>query len=360
MNKTLPVIFSLVNNKGLGRRIGYFMFLPQIKDFEGRSKNLESANFYFNDSFDYGNKKHTCGGLNIGGDCLTASLIFDHLIQLNQNNCIEYWGAIVHKKTELKLGHEVYYDLEDGLAGGEILIDTCNLSLQELEELFLLIANRLLKTVSEHMEYKEIDVLDTTNLIHRLETYGIKCYSCSTIFHSLKDYREHTCDTIIKLKEQFEKIGTAKTNDEKKKTLEQFMCLLFDSTEEFSVKSRNARGLDSEIDIMVSNETNNTFLKNLGTPIIIECKNWNKPIGAKEMRDFIVKLQNKAVKTGIIVSKNGITGTKLTEAKGLIRLEVAKKECYLLCLDYDDLNWIVKGMRLIDKIKEKYYEIHKY
>ena len=49
----------------------------------------------------------------------------------------------------------------------------------------------------------------------------------------------------------------------------------------------------------------------------VECKNWSRQVGAKEVRDFEGKLRNHArlVRVGFFISMNGFTKEALTELK---------------------------------------------
>jgi hypothetical protein len=155
----------------------------------------------------------------------------------------------------------------------------------------------------------------------------------------------------------FEKVLTAVTNKEKKDSLEQFTRFLLDSIPEFHVTFVNARTKAEEIDLIVANESPpelvSSRLSKLGTPILVECKNWCKPIGAPEIRDFYGKLVAQSVKTGILISMNGIS------KDAFLLLREFKKDHLIIVLDGDDLQDISSHSDLTKKINEKYYSLFK-
>lgn len=63
-----------------------------------------------------------------------------------------------------------------------------------------------------------------------------------------------------------------------------------------------------EIDITVANAGIAQWMKVFPGTFLVECKNWDDPVGSSVVRDFAGKLRNKSVSAGIIVAANGITG----------------------------------------------------
>lgn len=160
--------------------------------------------------------------------------------------------------------------------------------------------------------------------------------------------------------ELFQAIQQAKTNDEKKKSLENFASLLF-SDIGLEVKYMDKQGLDSEIDSFIINESQDVFLRELGNPILVECKNTADPMPASAIRDFGSKLRDKGnIKTGIIISMKGVTGNQYTDAKGAIRTFLTRDKIKLITFDGSDLEKVTKGESFKDILREKYYEILTY
>jgi len=118
--------------------------------------------------------------------------------------------------------------------------------------------------------------------------------------------------------------------------------------------------LDSEIDLMVINECKHRTLEEMGTPILIECRNWSVPMPAKAVRDFGGKLRDRRIRTGIIVSMKGVTGSENTDAKEAVRTFLTRDNIQILVFDENDLEKIVKGTKFADLLRGKFYNIRTY
>lgn len=153
----------------------------------------------------------------------------------------------------------------------------------------------------------------------------------------------------------YKDIEEANNNVQKKTSLENFIKSVFNSIEGFEVKYQDKRGIDSEVDLFIINESIEVFYELLGTPIIIECKHWNRPIPAGEIREFGGVLRDKRVKTGILVTMEGITGTVKRDAKAAIRTLSTRDGLTILVLEKEDLKLIVNGVSIRDVLRNKYY-----
>ena len=339
--------------------LGYYMKLPKIiPDTIGRV-DVSNANFAFEDGFDYGDAENYCGGYNISGDCPTAGLIFDHWLNVDQNRCVEYWGFIVHRRTGAKLGHEVYYDYHEGYGGGQI-DDLSNLTLSEVTNLLKIIANRLIASVGIKRKFERISVLPVTTLVANIESSGMECHRCKSMFHSFRQYYTHKCKKSVELKKLLERVRSASTNKEKKETLTELTKIIIKTVDGFEISYEDKRGLDSEFDLMVINECKQRTLEEMGTPLLVECRNWSVPMPAKAIRDFGGKLRDKNIQTGIIVSMKGVTGSEKTDAKEAIRTFLARDNINMLVFDENDLEKIVEGKKFAELLRRKFYDIRTY
>jgi len=150
---------------------------------------------------------------------------------------------------------------------------------------------------------------------------------------------------------------TAETNKEKKDSLEKVGVLLVKMIEGLDVIKVNVNTETEEIDIIVKNESRDSFWQRLPTPFLIECKNWSKPVGAKEIRDFDGKMNEITFR--IMISTNGVTGkNERKDARGVIR-DARIRGRHIIVLDKEDLKDIASGGHPAEKINEKFYEIYK-
>lgn len=104
--------------------------------------------------------------------------------------------------------------------------------------------------------------------------------------------------------------------------LEQIMGLLFSDNSSIEVVNKRISTGDEEIDLVIKNSIESPFWQAFDSPLFfVECKNWSKPVGSKDIRDFEIKLQNhsKLVKIGFFVSFNGFTSEVRSEFKRFCR-----------------------------------------
>ena len=89
-------------------------------------------------------------------------------------------------------------------------------------------------------------------------------------------------------------------------------CYLFETIPGLSISQRNVKNVfaTEEIDIAFWNEHHPSGLRSIefGSVILVECKNWSKPVGSLEVSWFLAKLQNRARNFGVLIAASGITG----------------------------------------------------
>lgn len=143
------------------------------------------------------------------------------------------------------------------------------------------------------------------------------------------------------------------------KYLELIAIYLFFTNRPFEVK-RNVLTLHSENDLRVrSLIDNDPILELLGRYLLVECKNWSDPVDSKTMKNFISNVRFARCETGILISKNGITGSRSKDnAWFVVRAEYHKDNIVVIVLNRKDLNMISEGKtNLLDLIKSKYEQI---
>lgn len=145
----------------------------------------------------------------------------------------------------------------------------------------------------------------------------------------------------------------------KGRLLEDLMENLLSQIRGLKIIKRNARLKAEEIDIIVQNNVDNTFWKTLGSPLVVECKNWSSKVGSDEIGNLAVKMTTLSpdVKTGILVAVNGISGDSYRDAQ-LRRREYRQKGIYIIVIERDDLERVVAGQPISQIIEEKYNELY--
>jgi predicted RecB family endonuclease len=179
----------------------------------------------------------------------------------------------------------------------------------------------------------------------------------SNLMHFVREQPKPQEKLLKEFEAMLEACLSAKTNDEKKKTLETLGTMLIEMIEGLSVIETNVNTKTEEIDILVKNESKDPFWQRLPTPFLVECKNWSKPVGAAEIRNFDGKM--KEIRFRIMIAINGITGKSEREnARGVIR-DARKEGRIILVLDKKDLEDIAKEAHPAEKINAKFYELYK-
>lgn len=131
--------------------------------------------------------------------------------------------------------------------------------------------------------------------------------------------------------------------------------------------SRNLRSQAgiTEYDVVAHNyiPQSNLYSELLGRTFLIECKNWEKPVGVEQVGYFLHRMQLAHSDFGIMLCKSGITGNEDEEraARALIRYTFHETGKLCVVLAYEDLDELQQSENpsfwrlLLDKIEEFQY-----
>jgi len=166
---------------------------------------------------------------------------------------------------------------------------------------------------------------------------------------------KHTTDRILRDLLHFALTANAQ---EKGKLFERFIEKVLSTIKGLKILKVNARLRAEEIDIMVQNNVSEGFWRTLGSPIIVECKNWTKKVGSKEISILSDKMRtiSRNVKLGILVAPNGVSGDYQSNAVLKIR-EKRQQGLYIVVLVKEDLEEIAAGTHTAKVIEKKYEEL---
>ena len=162
--------------------------------------------------------------------------------------------------------------------------------------------------------------------------------------------------------QELEEIKKIRDRSRKGKILENFVVNMLKGVDGFSVNEEediNLRLHDGEIDILVRNESTDPLFMFLGTPVLVEVKNWDKPAGKNVVVSFIDKLRERGIKTGILVAYAGLTGNKERYASHKI-LDAKKENITVILLTCDDLRKLYQDLRPNQVIKDAFYRTFKH
>ena len=114
-----------------------------------------------------------------------------------------------------------------------------------------------------------------------------------------------------RIREHFQLGDNATTTTEKGRALEELIRYVFESVPGIPVTRRDEQNvfLTEEIDIAFWNDKSADGFSFLPNIILVECKNWSRPVGSEEVSYFIDKIRHRGLDLGILVAVNGITGS---------------------------------------------------
>jgi hypothetical protein len=117
----------------------------------------------------------------------------------------------------------------------------------------------------------------------------------------LSGWGSETLDALV------DAVETARSPDDKGRTLEELCSRLFASVPGYAVTAR-VRTETEEIDISVLNDSAEPRLRREGALILAECKKWTGKCGKNEFVTFHAKLQNRNPRCtlGFLISWNGL------------------------------------------------------
>jgi restriction endonuclease Mrr len=165
-------------------------------------------------------------------------------------------------------------------------------------------------------------------LLHKVDVY-------ERVFRALSAREEDVQDRYARtqVRNSLASLQRAGDAQAKREALESLMAAAFSIKPQLQVVERTYSTGDEEIDLIVKNNVARPFWQSLGSPLIfVECKNWTAPVGAPEVRNFEVKLQNHTPMTrvGILVAPGGFTSEAINAIKRSSRdpysIALAKRE----------------------------------
>jgi CheY-like chemotaxis protein len=151
------------------------------------------------------------------------------------------------------------------------------------------------------------------------------------------------------LVELWRQVGTVQDANRKGKLLEDFMLLLFRSVPGFVTLEPRRRNDREELDLVIRNESEDPVWRKESAYILVECKNWSKPVGVDEYRQFLFKLERRRgrCRLGFFAAPQGFT----KPFYGELRAE-RKEEMMVVPLDGTDIESLVQSPDRNGQLKE--------
>lgn len=131
--------------------------------------------------------------------------------------------------------------------------------------------------------------------------------------------------------------------------LEELLLLLFRSIDGFQNISTRRKSEYEEIDLMIRNESPDPFWSRESPYILVECKNWSRPVGRDQLDIFRAKLERRfgRAKLGFFVAAGGFT-------KGFLgsRMHAGQGDVLVVCVGPEGLAQLVASTDRNATLKE--------
>jgi hypothetical protein len=143
--------------------------------------------------------------------------------------------------------------------------------------------------------------------------------------------------------------------------LELTVAYLFVTLAGFDVRLR-VTGLDSEFDLLMrARDPDDTLVREIGSYVLVECKNTAAKTSASEVRNFSAKVRYASCRTGVLVARQGLTGNRgpsVGAAAYAVRKTYHRDGLILLLLDGNDIEAVVeRRVDFHDLLVQRYEEI---
>lgn len=159
-----------------------------------------------------------------------------------------------------------------------------------------------------------------------------------------------------RIEEYFQRGNSATTTTEKGRALEDLICYIFEKVSGIPITERNRMNVfhTEEIDVAFWNDRSQRGFYFLPHVILVECKNWSRPVGSEEVAYFLKKLENKGLDFGVLVAINGITGSSSNSTRANFEVSMAlARGIRLIVLTREEIEHLVKTDDLVRLFKEK-------
>jgi hypothetical protein len=163
-----------------------------------------------------------------------------------------------------------------------------------------------------------------------------------------------------RIREYFEIGDNAETTYEQGRALEDLVCYVFERVPGIEVAKRNILNTfeTEEIDVAFWNNRQDNGFHFLPNVLLVECKNWSRPIGSQEVGYYVQRIQNRGRDHGILVAANGITGSDDDRDRAHYEIAMALgRGIHILLLTREELINLSDTSELVKLMKEKLCEL---
>lgn len=157
-----------------------------------------------------------------------------------------------------------------------------------------------------------------------------------------------------------EKVNSGQKNSWK--YLELLSTYLLSNIDGFEVVGINVGTKDCEIDALIKNSvTEDPTFASFGKYILVECKNWVKPVNVEKINHFLSKIRFHYASCGILVARTGISGRRrnkrIRDAELTILKAFHQDNIIIMILTLEDLQHIAEGENMASILIREYERI---
>lgn len=156
----------------------------------------------------------------------------------------------------------------------------------------------------------------------------------------LSGWGSNSLDSLV------DEVATAKSTDDRGRSLEELCSRLFETIPGFTVTGR-LRTATEEIDISILNDSNEPRLRRESALLLAECKNWSGKCGKNELVLFREKIENRnrRCSLGFLISWNGFANTVTKEM-----LRGSREDTLIVPISGDNIRSAVRSADFVTAI----------
>jgi len=156
--------------------------------------------------------------------------------------------------------------------------------------------------------------------------------------------------------ELFERGLNGATTTDQGRALEDLACYLFEATPGVIVAERNAFNAfrTEEIDVAFWNDQHRRGLRFLPNVLLVECKNWTRPVSGAEVAYFVRRLQNRGLNLGFLIAPRGVTGSAAELTNAHFEIAAALKDgVRVIVFNRTEIERLAHSDELVRLVKRK-------
>lgn len=109
-----------------------------------------------------------------------------------------------------------------------------------------------------------------------------------------------------------------------------------------------------EVDVAVGNDGLPSGLPGLANVILVECKDWSRPVSSQAVGYLINKLANRSVELGILIATNGIAGQAEHRNAVTLGIGAIARGIKLLVITNDDIIALSTTADFVELVNRRY------